>query len=291
MSALTHSVTEGHFSVPGGLPVFYRDHQPATATTALPLVYLPGLMRTARDFDMLAARFAEERRVVTIDTRGRGKGGRSEDPADYDFDLMIADVWALLDHLDIPRAVFAGLALGAFMSWRMAAAQPGRVAGIIANDTGTETVSNIGKKMVALADQGEYSFEEAVQKLTEPNRKNFLDFGPEEWRGYTRQVYAETAPGKWKRDFHPGILAAWAKVKETVPSFWPEFVRIGPIPVLILRGENSEYLSQEQASRMAAALEKGRTVNVQQRAHPLLLSEPASLAAIRATLAEADAAR
>lgn len=290
MSAPSYSVTEGHFSVPGGLSVYYRDYRPTHPATAVPLVYLPGLMRTARDFDMLAPRFAQERRVVTIDTRGRGRAGRSDDPADYDFDLMIADVWALLDHLAIPRVVLVGLALGVFMSWRMASSQPERVAAVIANDTGTETVSNVGKKMVALADQGEYSFDEAVLKLCEPNRRNFLDFGPDDWRAYTRQVYAETSPGKWKRDFHPAILEAWAKVKETVPTFWPEFVRIGPIPVLILRGENSEYLGQEQADRMAAALPGGRTVNVQQRAHPLLLSEPASLAAIRDVLAQVDAA-
>lgn len=289
MSFQTYTISEGDFAVADGLTVHFRDYQPAKASGLLPVVYLPGLMRTARDFDRVATRLAAERRVITIDTRGRGKGGRSDDPAAYEMDKLVNDVWELADHLGVQRFVVVALALGAFMSWLMASTKPERIAGIVANDTGTETNSALGKKMVALADQGEYSFDEAVEKLREPNQKNFRDFGIDDWRAYTRLVYAETSPGKWKRDFHPAILTAWAKVKETKPSFWQEFSSIGNIPVTVLRGADSQYLAQEQAEKMAAALAHGRTYNVQGRAHPLLLDEPASLIAIREVLAEADA--
>jgi len=289
MSQKSYAVVEGFFPVTEGLSIYYRDFRPAKETSATPIVYLPGLMRTARDFDRVAPHFADERRVVTIDTRGRGKGGRSDNPVDYDFDAMVDDVSALTDHLGIWRMVLVGLALGVFMSWRLAARHPDRIAGIVANDTGTETVNKVGKKMVALADHQEYSFEEAVLKLREPNLMNFRDFGLDDWRAYTRQVYAETAPGRWRRDFHAGILDAWSATKEQLPSLWEEYSKIGNIPVTVLRGENSAFLSQEQADKMAAALPRARAVNVQGRGHPLLLDEPASLIAIREVLAEADA--
>ncbi|MDG4886827.1 alpha/beta hydrolase [Mesorhizobium sp. WSM4887] len=285
----SYTVEEGVFSVGSSMSVFYRDFRPLTDNTdKVPIVYLPGLMRTARDFDRVASHFADERRVVTVDTRGRGRGGRSDDPANYDFDQMIGDVWALTDHLGVERMVLVGLALGAFMSWRMASRRPDRVIGVVVNDTGTETVNRVGKKMVALADQGEYSFDEALDKLREPNRKNFPDFGLEDWRAYTLQVYAETTPGKWKRDFHPAILEAWAGTKERWPSLWDEYSTIKEVPVLILRGENSEFLTLEQADKMAGALPRAKTVSVQGRGHPLLLDEPASLTAIREVLAQAD---
>jgi pimeloyl-ACP methyl ester carboxylesterase len=287
----SYTLAEDTFPVAEGLSIYYYDFQPKTASGLTPIVYLPGLMRTARDFNRVAPRFADERRVVTIDTRGRGRAVRAEDPAAYEFDAMIDDVWSLLDYLRIDRMVMVGVALGTFMAWRMGAQLPDRVRGIVANDTGTQTVNKAGKKMVALADQGEYPFDQALEKLRESNQKNFPDFGLDDWREYTELVYIEVSPGKWKRDFHPSILVAWQATKEVLPSLWDDYARLQQIPVTILRGANSEFLLQEQADHMAAALSHGRTINIQGRGHPLRLDEPASLAAIRDVLAHADASR
>ena len=282
------TVVENHFDVGSGMSVFYKDYSPRTNSDAVPLVYLPGLMRTARDFDRVAPRLAAERRVITIDTRGRGKGGRSANPADYRFDALVDDVWTLTEALGVQQMVLAGLAIGVFMSWRMAASRPGRIRGIIANDTGTETFNPLGKKMVALADHSEYSLDEATEKLRIPNEKGFPDFGLDDWRIYARQVYGEISHGKWVRDFDPGIHVEWERVKTETPSLWDEFVRVGDIPVAICRGENSQFLTREHAEKRAAALPSSWVVNFQGRAHPLLLDEPASLAAIRKVLALAD---
>lgn len=282
------AVTEHHFDVGGGMSVFYKDYAPHVKSDGVPLIYLPGLMRTARDFDRVAPRLAAERRVITIDTRGRGRGGRSHNPADYRFNNLIDDVWKLADALGIQRMVLAGLAIGVFMSWRMASSRPGRIAGIIANDTGTETYNPASKKMVALADHGQYSLEEAAEKLRVPNEKGFPDFGVDDWLMYARLVYGEVAPGKWKRDFDPAIHEEWGRVKAETPSMWDEFVNVGDIPVAICRGENSQFLTREHGEKMVAALPSAWLVNVQGRAHPLLLDEPAALAAIRKVLALAD---
>ncbi|MFW7354781.1 MAG: alpha/beta fold hydrolase [Brucella sp.] len=288
---LSYTLEEAAFEVAGGMTVYYYDFQPKKDSGLTPIVYLPGLMRTARDFNRVAPRFADERRVVTIDTRGRGKAVRAEDPAAYDFDVMIEDVWKLLDHLGIERMVLVGVALGTFMAWRMGAQRQDRVRGIVANDTGTETVNKLGKAMVALADPGEYEFDQALTKLRDGNHKNFPDFGLDDWREYTELVYVEAGPGQWKRDFHPSILVAWQATKEVLPSLWDDYATLDQIPVWILRGENSGFLLQEQADRMASALPRAQTINIQGRGHPLRLDEPASLIAIRDILADADASR
>lgn len=289
MSERSYSKTTSAFRVSETMSISYTDFMPSIEVQATPLIYLPGLMRSAVDFDRVAPKFACERRVVTIDTRGRGRADYSENLSDYDFDLMIEDVWHLLDHLKIDKFVLLGIALGTFMSWRMGAQRPQRILGIIANDTSTETVSKAGKKMVAAADQGLHDFDKALEKLRVHTEKNFRDFGLDDWREYTRQVYAEVAPGKWKRDFDPGILDAWTQFKEKTPSLWGDFVKLREIPIAVLRGENSEYLSVEQVERMTQALPNARAVSVQGRGHPLRMDEPASLIAIREILALADA--
>ena len=59
-------------------------------------------------------------------------------------------------------------------------------------------------------------------------------------------------------------------------------------PLALLRGENSDYLSREQAQKMADALPDCTLVHVQCRGHSNLLDEPASLGTIRAVLARCD---
>lgn len=288
MNQANYGVDEGDFAVSDGLSIHYRHYRPVAGSQLTPIVYLPGLMRTARDFDRLAYRFAGERDVITIDTRGRGKGGRAGDPAAYRLDKIIADVWSLMDHLDVDRFVVIGVALGVFMAWSMASEKPERIAGIVSNDTGTETVSEAGKKMIAAATQSEFPLEELVERYRGSIGMNFRDFGTDDWRAYIELFHVESAPGLWKRDFDPAMLAAWAQVKEERPSFWNEYAALGTMPVAVLRGESSEYLTREQAEKMAAALPRARSYDIQGRAHPLLLDEPQSVIAIRDILAQAD---
>jgi pimeloyl-ACP methyl ester carboxylesterase len=283
-----YQVEQHHLRVSERMSIFYRDYKPVADIGRTPLIYLPGFLRTARDFDRVASRLATERRVVTVDTRGRGRGGRSNAVADYHFDRLIDDLWQLADHLKIQRMVVAGLTLGTFMAWRMAASQPNRVIGIIANDTGTETSPAAGKSIIATAVSEESNFDDTVARLRKARASDFPDFGPAEWREYALQAFARGSRGGWIRDFDPLVLDEFARFGVETPNLWDDFVTLRRTPILILRGEHSTYLQQEHAERMVAAVESASLVTVQTRGHPPLLDEPASLGAIRRLLAECD---
>ena len=76
---------------------------------------------------------AERHRVINIDERGHGRSGNLTEPFDlYD---MVADVVAVLDALEIERAVWAGLSIGGMVAMRAAITVPDRVAGLILVDT------------------------------------------------------------------------------------------------------------------------------------------------------------
>src|SRR5271169_1358253 len=53
------------------------------------------------------------RRVVALDNRGHGKSTKLYDPAAYHSAIMAEDVWALIDHLGLPRADVMGYSMGA----------------------------------------------------------------------------------------------------------------------------------------------------------------------------------
>src|SRR5258706_4864927 len=52
------------------------------------------------------------RRAIALDNRGHSQSSKLYDAADYRSALMAADVPALLDHLDLPRADVIGYSMG-----------------------------------------------------------------------------------------------------------------------------------------------------------------------------------
>jgi pimeloyl-ACP methyl ester carboxylesterase len=70
-------------------------------------------------------------RVIALDLKGFGGSDAPKDPARYDVLHMTGDFCALLDTLDIEKAVFCGHDWGGALVWAMGQLHPERVAGVI----------------------------------------------------------------------------------------------------------------------------------------------------------------
>ena len=68
--------------------------------------------------------------VVLLDLLGHGRSDRSHDPKDHRADFYGDQVLALLDHLQVEKAVLGGLSLGCIVSLHVAVKAPDRVAGL-----------------------------------------------------------------------------------------------------------------------------------------------------------------
>ena len=76
-------------------------------------------------------------RVVTFDGRGNGRSDRPTDPDAFHDDRILEDLEAVMDATETRRAVLVGLCFdGVWRSIRFAAANPGRVLGIVAFSVG-----------------------------------------------------------------------------------------------------------------------------------------------------------
>ena len=89
-------------TAPDGLRLHVRDYGDRRSPR-LPMVCLPGLSRTAEDFDVLAtaiaAKATEPRRVLALDCRGRGLSDYDRNPGHYAIHVELADVIAYLQSL------------------------------------------------------------------------------------------------------------------------------------------------------------------------------------------------
>jgi pimeloyl-ACP methyl ester carboxylesterase len=96
------------------------------------VVLLPGLLFSRRMHRPLAETLAERgHRVICLDPLGHGESDRPEEMWNYSMVSFGAQTLALLDHLELRRAVLGGTSLGANAALEAAAAAPDRVRGLL----------------------------------------------------------------------------------------------------------------------------------------------------------------
>ncbi|MBN6039324.1 alpha/beta fold hydrolase [Amycolatopsis sp. 195334CR] len=97
------------------------------------VVLTHGIMFTRRMHAPLARRLASEGyRVVTLDLLGHGESERPAESWLYSMPAFAEQTVALLDHLDVDRAVIGGTSLGANVSLEVAVSAPERMHSLIA---------------------------------------------------------------------------------------------------------------------------------------------------------------
>jgi pimeloyl-ACP methyl ester carboxylesterase len=84
-------------------------------------------------WDQQVPALAESYRVVNIDYRGHGQS--STVPSEFSLYDLVDDTVAVLDHLEIDQAVWAGLSIGGMVALRAALKVPERVRALILVDT------------------------------------------------------------------------------------------------------------------------------------------------------------
>jgi pimeloyl-ACP methyl ester carboxylesterase len=97
-----------------------------------PVVLLHGLTATRR-YVVMGSRSLERssHRVVAYDARGHGRSSPGGTPAAYRYEELVDDLEAVLDQLELERAVLAGASMGAHTALAFALRAPARVAGLV----------------------------------------------------------------------------------------------------------------------------------------------------------------
>jgi pimeloyl-ACP methyl ester carboxylesterase len=115
-----------------GLKLRYLEWGDPAAT---PVVLLHGLRSYAHTWDPIAEALSDSYRLVAPDLRGRGES--DWDPQqDYYPDRYVADLEALVTHLDLARFALVGHSLGGTVTYAYAAAHPDQVAAAVVEDIG-----------------------------------------------------------------------------------------------------------------------------------------------------------
>ena len=272
------------FEAPDGRRLAYQDTGGADPV----VLCLAGLTRNARDFAGLAAHLAPHYRVLRLDARGRGLSEWADDPiAEYTVPVEAGDALALLDHLEVPRAAIIGTSRGGILGLMIAAGMPGRVNCLVLNDIGpvieAQGLANIMGYLGV--EPKAATFEAAARALQKSMGAAFPDFSALQWLGFARTIYRDEG-GRPRLSYDARLRdAVEAATQGAPPDLWPVFDALAELPVLTIRGENSDILSVETLAEMARRRPDMAHVTIRNRGHVPFLDEPEAVAAIDEFLA------
>jgi pimeloyl-ACP methyl ester carboxylesterase len=289
---MTPAYADRRWTSSDGLSLYARDYAPASGVAKLPVIAIHGLTRNAADFDHIAPLIAESgRRVLAVDVRGRGRSDPASDPMTYQPARYAHDMLDLMAQAGIDRAVFLGTSMGGLITMALAAIRSKVVAGAIINDVGPE-VHKPGLMRIAAysgkpADTPDWAAAAAYAR--EINAVAFPHYGDADWDAFARRIFREDMDGRPVLNYDPNISAPLKAVgaKALVPNLWPMFGRLTKArPVLLIRGETSDLLSEAIAARMCRRAPRMDFVEVPGVGHAPMLDEPEAKAAIFPFLAE-----
>lgn len=263
---------------------------------ARPALCLAGLTRNGRDFHDLALALSTHhgnpRTVYTLDYRGRGLSDFDPDWRNYTISVEMLDVLDFITLSGLHDAALIGTSRGGLITMLLAAARPTAIGAVVLNDIGpvieheglARISGYVGRVPLPI------SWADAARMMRELNRRHFPEIPDHVWEEAARQWYNEKngrpAPG-----YDPALGNALSVLDGPLPALWPQFEALKRVPLMAVRGENSDILTAATVDEMRRRHPAMATITVQGQGHAPLLKDAATIEAIRHFLTATDIGR
>ncbi|RMF01349.1 MAG: alpha/beta hydrolase [Alphaproteobacteria bacterium] len=271
----------------------YARHYPGKGKSGLrPALCLPGLTRNSKDFHVLASHLAAQgREVYALDFRGRGRSARDPDWRNYTPFMELLDTQNFMTIAGLHEAALIGTSRGGIVTMLLAVMRPTAIGVCILNDIGPELetaglariIGYVGKTPVPA------DWKEAAEIAKRMNQQFFTDTDDAEWEAVARQWFADV-DGRPGPDYDPQLAKTMEEIDLTsrIPDMWPQFKALAHAPTMVIRGENSDLLSEETFARMQASHPDVTPLTVRDEGHAPFLRDTPTLDRIAEFLARAD---
>jgi pimeloyl-ACP methyl ester carboxylesterase len=260
-----------------------------------PVMCLPGFSRTAEDFRTLAEALArEDRRVLALDSRGRGRSQFDNDPNNYSLPVELADLISVLTALEAIPAILIGSSRGGLLIMLLAAQRPTMLAGAILNDIGPviETRGLLRIKGYVGKLPTPRSFAEGAEILRKLSEDQFPKLTEADWLTAARCTWCEDGDGL-VLTYDPRLADAFAAFSPDAapPPVWEQFDALAHVPLMVVRGANSDILSAQTVAAMRERRGTMESLEVPDQGHTPLLAEPGVIGRIAPFVASCDRER
>ncbi len=232
---------------------------------APPIVLLHGGHQSAHSWDLVSLHLARHYRVLALDQRGHGDSEWARDVV-YSNHEMSLDAEAFIAAMGLDRPVLIGHSMGGRNAMLLTRRSPALLGRLVIVDVGPE-LSEKGRAAIAGFVQQNQEFDDLEHFV-----RNVRQYDPYRSREHIERTVKynmlERADGKYvsKCDSNPrrlGIVRASGPRENITLQEAAGF----DLPVLLVRGANSNILAQDAAERFVAALPRGTLTTVPECGH------------------------
>ncbi len=236
-----------------------------------------GLTRNGADFEKFAISAAEKGfTIISVDMPGRGKSPRLSNPVFYNNAVNAILCIQLLAKLAINNVFWLGTSMGGIVGMLIANQLPGIIRKMVLNDVGCIISHMALAKISSYVSQSPNfaTFSEAENLLRQ--RTQGFAIPDNEWQNFAKNSI-ESSAGGFRLAYDPAIAyGLTVPASESAPldlQLWPLWEAVKLIPTLLIRGEQSDLLSEETAQLMQATHNQLTRYNVANAGHaPALMT-------------------
>jgi len=249
--------------------------------TKTPVVCLHGLTRNNRDFDYLAKELSNNRRVICPDTVGRGNSDWLRDPEDYNLSQYNLDVAVVAADSGLDVYDIVGTSLGGLMGMILSSMDRTKIRRLVINDIAPEipmwALQRLSKYL------GENPFFDNLEDVEEYMREKYAPIKPmkkEHWHKMAKHGTLEASDG-YRLAYDPTIAENyrryWLLMYFNIWEFWEQI----QCPVLVLRGAESDFLTEGLMNRMRDSLPHAQFMEFDGIGHTLSLNSKKQINIVR----------
>lgn len=254
---LEHDVTVS------GLRLHYQEWGNPSAPA---IIMLHGFGVSGHMFDEFADRMQDDFHLIAIDQRGHGDSEWADD-GDYSRSAFVNDLDGFAKSLEIDRFILVGHSMGGLNSVSYTVEHPERVRALVLVDVGPESASE-GVDNIVRFTRGpdDLEFEEFVQMAHHFNQRRSMENIRERMRHRLRPT--ENGKYTWKFDKRFREKDSGLRIGSELSNdeTWQLFRRV-TVPTLLVRGADSDVLTEEVAQRAAREMPRTRLVVVPSAGH------------------------
>jgi non-heme chloroperoxidase len=240
-------------STKDGVEIYYKDWG---SRNAQPIVFHHGWPLSSDDWDTQMLFFVGKGyRVVAHDRRGHGRSSQVSDG--HDMDHYAADAAAVVEHLDLRKAIHIGHSTGGGEATRYVARHgKGRVARLVligaVPPIMVKTPANPGGLPIGVFD--------GLREQLAANRAQFyLEFASNPFYGYNRpgaNASQAVIQNWWRQGMMGSAQAQYDGVKAFSETDFTEDLKVIDVPTLVMHGDDDQIVPFRDSALLSVKLLK-----------------------------------
>jgi pimeloyl-ACP methyl ester carboxylesterase len=175
---------------------------------------------------------------------------------------------------------------------RLSAMRPTMIHAVVLNDIGAVVEARGMARIRSYVGKlpAPRSASDAVDLLERLMSEQFTGLSESDWALYAKITFAD-AEGKFGARYDPKLMKPLESLdlEQPLSTFWPQFDGLRNVPLLLIRGANSDILSTETLAEMARRHPGCQIHIVEGQGHPPLLLDAPTIDRICRFVADADA--